>query len=54
MDNTKEYIAAKIEEYHQEHYWNLFPAGTYPDWVIDAIAEKIVNPMLEKLKKAEK
>ena len=51
---TIEDIKIKIEQYHQAHYWAIFPAGRVQDWVNDAVSENIVKPLLDEIEMLKK
>ncbi len=47
-------IKGKIEQYHQDHFWAIYPAGKVQDWVIDAVLLNIVNPLKDEVEMLKK
>lgn len=46
-EEIREDVKNKIEEYHQDNFYQCYPAGIVMDWVLDAVVERIVLPMIE-------
>ena len=49
-----EKVKSAIEQYHQDHWQQLYPAGQMPAWVLVAVAENILKPMQDEIDELKK
>ena len=45
-------IFKAIEDYHQKHYYAIYPSGGAPkEWHVNAVSENIVQPLLDEIER---